>query len=400
MDEKESLYGGVSISSLIIDPGSLTTKLGTSGCLSPSHLLPTHYAQIEKLASDTHEPSNEIKWSLFDPKDEVRRLIENSNIKDFSLFCNQLEEIFVETLRNDTATEKLLQNMPTILVEQIPYTLAARNETATYFFETLGAPAFYLAKGAALAAISAGKTTAAVLDLGHDLTKSAIVVDGYQLRTGFKTANVSGSFLDQQFLEAIVQKSGESKKDMFGECSDSYFCFSSRKFARDIKQDSFLQTFAETSAETKEYTMPDNKTVFLLSKKDTKPVFASLFEPFVLNGENETTFSGVPSLLLESVVESDVDVRKDLYNSVVVVGGTATVRNFRTTFVEELENKAADLSSLIKIKVSHSEAYDEVAYGSWVGGSILACLGTFQKMWVAKSEFEEIGSKALQRKFY
>lgn len=33
----------------------------------------------------------------------------------------------------------------------------------------------------------------------------------------------------------------------------------------------------------------------------------------------------------------------------------------------------------------------ERRYSSWVGGSILGCLGSFQQLWVSKQEYEESG---------
>jgi actin-related protein len=37
-------------------------------------------------------------------------------------------------------------------------------------------------------------------------------------------------------------------------------------------------------------------------------------------------------------------------------------------------------------------------YGAWIGGSILASLGTFQQMWVSRAEYDEEGGAALERK--
>jgi hypothetical protein len=34
---------------------------------------------------------------------------------------------------------------------------------------------------------------------------------------------------------------------------------------------------------------------------------------------------------------------------------------------------------------------------AWMGGSLLASLGTFQKMWVTKKEYEEAGKNAIYR---
>jgi actin-related protein len=35
----------------------------------------------------------------------------------------------------------------------------------------------------------------------------------------------------------------------------------------------------------------------------------------------------------------------------------------------------------------------------WIGGSILASLGTFHQMWMSKKEYEESGVRLLSKKF-
>jgi actin-related protein len=40
----------------------------------------------------------------------------------------------------------------------------------------------------------------------------------------------------------------------------------------------------------------------------------------------------------------------------------------------------------------------ERRFGSWIGGSILASLGSFQQMWISKQEYEENGKSQVDRK--
>jgi centractin len=37
---------------------------------------------------------------------------------------------------------------------------------------------------------------------------------------------------------------------------------------------------------------------------------------------------------------------------------------------------------------------------SWVGGSILASLSTFKKMWITRAEYDEAGKSIIHRKTY
>ena len=41
---------------------------------------------------------------------------------------------------------------------------------------------------------------------------------------------------------------------------------------------------------------------------------------------------------------------------------------------------------------------NERKYSTWIGGSILASLSTFQSMWINKQEYDEFGPSIIHRK--
>jgi len=75
-----------------------------------------------------------------------------------------------------------------------------------------------------------------------------------------------------------------------------------------------------------------------------------------------------------SIMKCDVDIRKDLYNNIVLSGGT-------TMFAGIADRMSKDIDALappsMKIKVV---APPERKYSVWIGGSILASLSTFQQV--------------------
>lgn len=54
----------------------------------------------------------------------------------------------------------------------------------------------------------------------------------------------------------------------------------------------------------------------------------------------------------------------------------------------------------LKILNLQISAPQERLYSTWIGGSILASLDTFKKMWVSKREYEDDGVKAIHRKTF
>jgi actin-like protein 6A len=51
-----------------------------------------------------------------------------------------------------------------------------------------------------------------------------------------------------------------------------------------------------------------------------------------------------------------------------------------------------------KVKLQQPAATVERHFAAWVGGSILASLGSFQQMWFSRAEFNEYGAALLERK--
>jgi len=109
----------------------------------------------------------------------------------------------------------------------------------------------------------------------------------------------------------------------------------------------------------------------------------------------DTKLKSIPDLVLECINKSDVDVRKDLWGNLVLGGGCSMFANMR----ERLEGALFDHAPQnVKTKVIASMNSVERRYATWIGGSILASLGSFQQLWMSKQEYEEHGANLVQRK--
>jgi actin, other eukaryote len=112
-----------------------------------------------------------------------------------------------------------------------------------------------------------------------------------------------------------------------------------------------------------------------------------LFNPSMLGKEA----AGIHDTTFNSIMKCDVDIRKDLYNNIVLSGGTTMFEGIAARMSKEITALAP---SAMKIKVV---APPERKYSVWIGGSILASLSTFQQMWISKSEYEESGPSIVHR---
>lgn len=70
-------------------------------------------------------------------------------------------------------------------------------------------------------------------------------------------------------------------------------------------------------------------------------------------------------------------------------------------FAAELDSETFPLTtshSGLKSRVVFANSYAEKKSAAWLGGSILASLGTFQQMWISKQEYEEHGFGILDQR--
>ena len=104
---------------------------------------------------------------------------------------------------------------------------------------------------------------------------------------------------------------------------------------------------------------------------------------------------GVAQVVTTSVGMCDIDVRPSLYGGVIVTGGNSLIQGFTDRLNRDL---AAKTPPSMRLKIVAGAAAAERRFASWIGGSILASLGTFQQMWISKQEYEEGGKSQVDRK--
>jgi actin-like protein 6A len=111
--------------------------------------------------------------------------------------------------------------------------------------------------------------------------------------------------------------------------------------------------------------------------------------------EANAPLQGLPQMVIDSINKCDVDIRRELFSSIMLAGGTAAMQQMKERLEKDLMEEAPQAA---RVKVLASGNATERRFSVWIGGSILASLGSFQQMWFSKSEFEEHGPSYVQRK--
>lgn len=96
----------------------------------------------------------------------------------------------------------------------------------------------------------------------------------------------------------------------------------------------------------------------------------------------------VPQMLYSALMSVHADVRRDLCSSIVLTGGGALLNGLAERLKWET---IAAVPAAFRPRIVPA-APVEREFGAWIGGSILASLGTFQQMWISKAEYNDAGA--------
>ncbi|KAE9399051.1 Actin/actin-like protein [Gymnopus androsaceus JB14] len=93
----------------------------------------------------------------------------------------------------------------------------------------------------------------------------------------------------------------------------------------------------------------------------------------------------IPGLILDSLRACDPELRQVLISNVVLTGGASMFSGLSDRLATELGRQFPHF------KIHAPGNPIERRYGGWLGGSILASLGTFHQLWISREEWQEHG---------
>ena len=149
-----------------------------------------------------------------------------------------------------------------------------------------------------------------------------------------------------------------------------------------------MKQSAETTSIEKSYELPDGQVISIGNERFRAPEI--LFQPSFTGSESH----GVHEQLNKCVNKCDIDIRRELYENIVLSGGTTMYSGIKERLSKELTNM---VPQSIRVRVY---AQPERKYSVWIGGSILSSLASFQSMWISRDEYNESGPGIVHRKCF
>lgn len=318
----------------------------------------------------------------------------------------------VDRLNVDPAEHPLLLSEP-------PFNTTSKREKMTQIlFETFNVPALFVSKEPVLSCFANARSTGLVVDCGGALTVCTPVFDGYIISRGVVRSPIAGDRVTDELLRRAEAKTGKTvrpgyavKKTVdvdgtitpvyldFPNTTESYQRWSTRQIADDLKHsvcrvyDSFFDAEANANIPCVPYELPDGQILdigperFVAADVLFNPALSSL--PLPADAQ-----LGLQQLVHNSIAQCDVESRREYYSNIIVTGGTSLL----TGFTDRLTKEIIESGPAQKIKLIATNYAAERKFSVWLGGSILASLGTFQQMWVSQAEYKEYGAPIVNRK--
>lgn len=350
---------------LVVDNGSGMIKAGFAGDDAPR-------ANFPSVVGDSYVGKEaQSKRGILSLKYPIERGIVTN--------WDDMQKIWHHTFYNELRVAP--EEHPVILSETPLNPKENREKMTQIMFEEFNSPAMYTSIGAVLSLYASGRKTGVVLDSGDGVSSAVSICDGYCVPKTANRLDLAGRELTDYLKKILADKDISCADDM--------------EVVKDIKEkltyltldfEKEMATAAESTSLEKSYKLPDGQDITIGNERFRCP--EALFKPSLLEIESP----GIHEHVYNSIMECDVDIRKDMYSNLVMSGGSTMYPGIADRMKQEL-GALAPPTLTIKIVCP-----PERKFSVWIGGSILASLTTFQDMFITRQEYNESGSGIVHTK--
>ncbi|XP_070270026.1 actin-like protein 9 [Myotis yumanensis] len=368
-------------SAVVIDMGTGTCKVGFAGQARPTYTVATIVGCQPKKPATTGQMVLETfigEAALVRPELTLVKPIRNGILVDWLA----AEFIWRHLLEHDLGIAT--QDHPLLFSDQPFSPSTNREKLVEVAFESMRCPAMYVASQSVLSVYAHGRVSGLVVDMGHGVTSTVPVFQGYHLPHATERLDLAGTHLTTFLAETLLGSGlplGQQDLDAVEKIKHCY-CYVASDFQ---KAHARPEQQCQRSLQ-----LPDGRTVTLGKELFQCPEL--LFSPPKMPGLSPV---GVPTMAERSLSKVPPEVRAHLAQNVLLCGGSSLFRGLEGRFRKELLHSLRP-----EARVVVAAAQPSRNFSVWIGGSILASLRAFQSCWVLREQYEEQGPHIVYRKCY
>lgn len=369
---------------IVADCGSGTTFAGWAGDDSPRIRISSVLGRVSKdrACELSGNGSGQTFWAGDDAVNvrgllEITYPIERGIVKNWDDMALLWGHIFDQELRASPKEHPLFLSEPPMGHKSM------REKMTEMMFETFEVPKLSFAPEPLLVIHGSGISSGVVVDIGDGMTTITPFYEGQLLSHAASRLELAGRDLTH-YMNRLLSERGyryQNSNDFFTvQKIKERLCYVASNFD-DEMQRSTMSNDIEMS-----YTQIDGQIVTIGNERFRCP--ESLFQPCMVGLESP----GIHQLIYNSVLACPIDTRKDMFKSIILVGGSTFFRGLAERLQAEISNLAP---SSVEVKVI---SLDYRRYLTWTGGSILAELESHQPSWLSRQAYLEHGPSIIHSK--
>lgn len=368
---------------VVIDNGSDTIKAGFAGDDAPRKIFPSYVGYTKK--SPINLAMDEKNFYVGNEAIEKRGRLDMKQPFIDSLVADwkEAEDAWAYTFYN--ALKICPEEVYAVITESPINPKKYRERTVETLFELFNLEGVYLASKSLLSLYSTGRTTGCVIDSGKGMSFSVPVYEGYSSPHNILSLNVGGRHLDNYLNKILLEKGYEFttptelellskiKEDLCSVCVEKKHISTKKRIMKEDPQN---------------YYLPDDSVVRLASEKYMVPEI--MFNPELI-GVNQP---GIHENCFVSIMKTNTEIRSDMFENIILAGGNTLFKGMKERLQEEIEEFAPTKTRVV---ITDNE---ERKYSSWIGGSIIGNIDTFQYLCISKKDYDEFGSNIVNDKIF
>lgn len=375
---------------IVCDIGTRSIKVGFAGSLTPQQTIPSiigfprsQYPVDGKtkntlLGNEALKTSIRQKLVLQYPMDEMGT-VQNWDFLE-SILRHALSDIGI----TDFTNHKVLLTKP-YCMKKVDF-----KRLFDLFFKTLGFRAVSMHDQAALVLYTQGVETGVVVELGESLTNVVPVYKGHSIPKLEKRMSIGGRTISM-YLTKLLRLKGyhlDAKEDLeTGRGIKEKSCY----VALDPCTEERLAE--ETTVLLDNFILHDGTSVSI--GKERFEAAEALFKPKLWDSEK----SGLADLIFDMIQEADIDCRVDLYQNIILSGGTSLLPGIRERLEKDLNERytqevlKGDETRLRswKLEVRAPDSREHLVFEGAALFADLICNET--DFWVTKAEYDKEGAQ-------